>query len=104
VQSVLTKTSSVARQFEGELTQIGAALQSSATGSASSVVAGAVAGYAEQLGSDMQAIAARTSSALTGCAQATQAYLDGDMEMAANAARAAGEAPTPAMPGQGGPR
>ena len=99
VQAVLVQTSAVAQEFDAELRQAGDALASSATGSSSGIVAQALSGFAEQLGTDMQAVAARTSSALTGCARATQAYVDGDLEMAANAARAAAQAPRPSMPG-----
>lgn len=99
VQAVLAQTSAVAQQFDGELRQAGAALQASAAGSSSGIVAQALSGYAEQLSADLQQVVARTGSAVTGCALATRAYVDGDLEMAANAARAAASAPTPAMPG-----
>lgn len=99
VQAVLVQTSAVAQEFHVELRQAGDALQASAAGSSSGIVAQALSGFAEQLGADLQAVAARTSSALSGCAQATQAYVDGDLEMAANAARAAARAPTPSLPG-----
>lgn len=104
VQGVLTSTGSVATEFTGELERVVTALQTSADSSGSGLVAGALVGFATRLGTDMQAVADRTSSAMSGCARAVQAYVAGDAEMAANAARSAAAAPVPAPPGVPGPR
>jgi hypothetical protein len=102
---VLARTDAVAAEFEGQMTTLNAAFAGAGTQSSSTIVADAVAGFAASATSDIQFVFTRTGACINGAAQATNAYLDGDLEMAANAQAAATAAPDPyaSMPGGGGP-
>jgi len=96
----------VASEFEGQLRSVNTALEGAVGQSSSEIVAAAVSGFLQS--SVMPAVGfvfARTGACLSGAAQATNAYVAGDLEMAANAQAAASAAPDPRamMPGGGGP-
>lgn len=65
------------------------------------LVALALSQYAEHATKDLQFIAARAGKSLQGAVDATTAYLNGDLEMAAEAQRKALSAPKLDMPGVG---
>ncbi|MEU4767758.1 DUF6507 family protein [Actinosynnema sp. NPDC023794] len=107
VRGVLARTQSVAADFEREMTSLNSALQGASAQSSSEIVAGAIAGFAEAKMRDIRFVFTRTGACLNGAAQATNAYLQGDLEMAANAQASATAAPDPrtTMPrGGSGPR
>ncbi len=108
VRSVLMSTGNVAKEFDGQMTKLNAGLEGAASQSSSEIVASALSGFAESAGANLQFVFTRTGACLGGAAQATNSYLDGDLQMAANAQASAGAAPNPlaAMPGRsrGGPQ
>lgn len=104
VQGVLSRTETVAQDFEGQMKRLGAALDGAMaqTQPSSEIVASAIVGFMEQLGTPaIEFVFTRTGACMTGAAQATRFYLQGDLEMAANAQAAVSAAPDPAatMPG-----
>lgn len=105
VQGVLGRTQATAGDFEHQMNRMNTALQGSASQSSSDIVAQALVGYANQSAMpQIRAVFTRTAACLNGAAQAVNAYLDGDLEMAANAQASASEAPDAAeMPGGGRP-
>lgn len=106
VRTVLQGTETVAKEFEGQMTTLNTGMEGAATQSSSEIVASALAGYAESATADITFVFTRTGACMGGAAQATNAYLDGDLEMAANAQASAAAAPDPTaiMPGGGGYR
>ena len=106
VQGVLGRTEGVASEFEGQLKSLDAALSGAVSQSSSGIVAGAVEGFMTESG--MPAIGfvfTRTGACLSGAAQATNHYVAGDPEMAANAQASASASPVVSdMPGRGGVR
>jgi hypothetical protein len=64
----------------------------------------ALAGFAQSAADSISFVFTRTGACLGGAAQATNSYLEGDLEMAANAQASATAAPDPraTMPGGGG--
>lgn len=105
VRAVLARTEGVAAEFEGQLTSPGDRLEGAATESSSGIVGEALSGYAESSRADITFVVTRTGACLSGAAGATNAYLDGDTEMAANVQASASAAPDPSaiMPGTGNP-
>jgi hypothetical protein len=68
-------------------------------------VGSALAGFAGALQPQVQGVLDRTSEAVTGCDRAVNAYVAGDLEMAANAQRNAAGVHEPDLPrGPRGPR
>ncbi len=108
VRTVLGNTEAVAREFDGQMQTLNTGIEGAAAQSSSEIVASALAGFAESASADITFVFTRTGACLSGAAQATNAYLDGDFEMAANAQASAYAAPNPleTMPGQsrGGPQ
>ena len=104
VRTVLLSVEEIAKEFEGQMTALNTGVEGAATESSSNIVGSALAGFAESVTANIQFVFARTGSCMGGCAQATNAYLDGDFEMAANAQASAYAAPNPldTMPGRGG--
>ena len=104
VRTVLQDTETVATEFEGQMTTLNTGVEGAMTQSSSGIVGSALAGYAESATSDIEFVFTRTGACLDGAAQAANAYLDGDLEMAATAQAAATTAPDPraTMPGGGG--
>ena len=104
VRGVLARTEAVATEFEGQMTTLNSSLQGAGTQSSSAIVADAIAGFAASATADIQFVFTRTGACLNAAAQATNAYLDGDLQMAANAQAAAAAAPDPyaSMPRGGG--
>jgi hypothetical protein len=89
VRGVLGRTQTVAQQFEDELGAIGPALQGAAENSSSAIVATAVEGFASAVQGDIRFALDRTTAALRGAGEAMNAYVHGDLQMAANAQAAA---------------
>ncbi|TQK44372.1 hypothetical protein FBY35_5875 [Streptomyces sp. SLBN-118] len=113
VQGVLTKAGKAA---EG-LSNAGKTLETTMTSAAKSagtvtqgghekdgtmgLVAGALGQFIEAHQRRLAYIAARTSNSLTGAAKATNAYVQGDLDMAADAQREALKEPKIDLPGVG---
>lgn len=95
VRDVLTRTQAVATEFEGQMTSLNTALQGAGNECSSEIVGQAVAGFIESAKANIQFVFTRTGACLTAAAQATNAYLDGDLVMAANAQASATAAPDP---------
>jgi hypothetical protein len=106
VRTVLQNTETVAKEFEGQITTLNTGMEGAATQSSSEIVTSALGGYLESATADIAFVFTRTGACMGGAAQATNAYLDGDLEMAANAQASASAAPDPtaSMPGGGGYR
>jgi hypothetical protein len=101
VQGVLSRTQSVAAEFEGQLASMTSAMESGATNSSSPIVASAVQGFGSAVESEVRFVLSRTNAAISGCAQAVNAYAQGDVDMAANAQRNAAGVSVPDLPGRG---
>ena len=95
VRGVLTRTQGVASEFEGQMTSLNAAVQGAGAQCSSGIVGEAIAGFFESARSNIEFVFTRTGACLNAAAQATTAYLDGDLEMAGNAQAAATAAPDP---------
>jgi hypothetical protein len=94
VQSVLARTQTTAGEFEGQMTRLNSALEGAAGQSSSDIVAGALVGFATEAAMpQIQFVFTRTAACLNAAAQAVNAYLDGDLQMAANAQASAVAAP-----------
>lgn len=102
VAGVLQKTQSVAQSFEPQVQSMSSAMESAAPNTSSPLVASALGTFAEELKPEVESVMNLTSSAINGCAQAVQAYADGDREMAAQAQANASSVSTPDMPRGGG--
>lgn len=87
VQSVVGRTSEVAKGFKSELKTYGTNLSSAAKSSGSGIVAKALQDFASHHESNIEDMVNQASRSLTGAVNATKAYVAGDMEMAANAQR-----------------
>lgn len=94
VGGVVNKTKDVAEDFEGQLTAIDGALVGGAKNSGSGIVQQALSDYVDTSTPDIKFIVHRTGQTLTAAVNATNAYLEGDLQMAANAQRSA-TAPPP---------
>ncbi|MEU4208769.1 DUF6507 family protein [Streptomyces sp. NPDC026206] len=64
-------------------------------------VGAALAEFANKWGADLQYVAKRTAASLNGAAEATRKYVEGDLELAANAQHEALAEPKIDMPGEG---
>ncbi|MFI6686621.1 DUF6507 family protein [Streptomyces sp. NPDC050485] len=67
-------------------------------------VAAALGEFMQHWQKDLRYVVERTGKSLTGAAEATNEYVKGDLEMAAQAQHTAAEEPTPAPPGFSGKR
>lgn len=99
VAGVLGATETAAKGFEEQITTLNAGLQSAASQTSSELVATALAEFATAQTGHLQFVFTRTGACLTGAAGATNAYVAGDEQMAANAQSAAYAAPGSAPPG-----
>ncbi|RAY11955.1 hypothetical protein DPM19_26740 [Actinomadura craniellae] len=70
-------------------------MEYAAKASGSSIVAQALAGFGKHHHPTLTGLAQRTSRCVQGAVNATKAYLQGDLEMAAEAQRNAARAPEP---------
>jgi hypothetical protein len=104
VWGLLGRTEMVASEFDGQVTARNAGLQGVVGQSSSSIVAAALEGFDGAQTADIGFVFGRGAAATNGAMRATEAYVVGDLEMAANAQAAASAAPDPrvAMPGGGG--
>ncbi|WP_406322167.1 DUF6507 family protein [Streptomyces sp. NBC_01637] len=104
IQGVLKTTGETAGKIESYAKSYGKHLTSAATSAGTitaedggeggekaggGLVALALSQYAEHATTDLKFIAARAGKSLTGAVDATTAYLDGDLEMAAESQRKA---------------
>ena len=94
VQGVLARTGEVATGFDTALTTLSSSLQGAASAAASGAVGAALAEFASSVTADVQAVFLRTQAAVNGCAGAVDAYVAGDLQMAANAQSSAAAAPS----------
>ena len=93
VQGVLGRTEGVASEFEGQMTRLNTALEGAVGQSCSEIVASAVSGFMQWSATPVIGfVFTRTGACLSGAAQATNHYVQGDLEMAANAQAAASAA------------
>jgi ankyrin repeat protein len=101
VRGVLSRTESVARDFDEQMKSLNTALQGAAEQSSSGIVAQALEGLAASQSQSIQFVFTRTGACMNAAARATNYYLQGDHEMALHAQAAATSAPQPApiMPG-----
>lgn len=90
VRGVVSRTQDIAGQFETELAAIGSSLEGGAENSSSSIVATAVAGFADAVQGDIRFVLERTGATLQAAVSATVAYVQGDLDMAASTQAAAG--------------
>ena len=85
VRDVLIRMQAAATPFEGQMTSLNSGLEGAAREAASNLVTGALTGFVEAIQHDLQFVFIRTGASMNAAAQATKAYVDGDLEMAANA-------------------
>ena len=95
VRGVLGQTHAVASQFDAQTASLDTALRGAVEQSASGIVGLAVQEFLKAKTADVQFVFARTEACMNAAAQATNHYLQGDLEMAANAQSAATAAPLP---------
>jgi hypothetical protein len=95
IQAVLTKTQGVAKGFEAEMTSIQTGMQNGTQATQSQIIATAMSTFAEKIKPDLEFIVKRTGDAMTGAVNAVNAYEKGQLEMAANAQKAASSAKVP---------
>ncbi|SKA10393.1 hypothetical protein SAMN02745673_02468 [Marinactinospora thermotolerans DSM 45154] len=69
---------------------LGTHVEEAGTAADSGPIGTALAEFLEEYGTTLQGMVAKTASAITGCTDATTAYLDGNLEMAAEAQNNAG--------------
>lgn len=105
VQGVLAATEGVAAEFETQMTTLRSGLEGAVAQSSSEPVSAALMELAEAQARNTEFVFTRTGACLNGAAQATNAYVAGDEEMAATAQAAAASAPDPTamMPGHAVP-
>lgn len=101
VAGVIAATQGIAREFETQAATLSAAIDGAGGECGSGLVAGALSELAAAQSVQVEGVYARTGACLTGAVNATNAYIDGDLQMAANAQAAATAAPVPDMPGLG---
>lgn len=103
VEGVLGRAEGVVSEFESRMSGMYADLGGAAGQSGSGLVAGALGGFGEVQAGGIGFVFARAGAAVSGAARATRAYVEGDLQMAANAQAAASAAPDPrgSMPGGG---
>ncbi|QUG99935.1 hypothetical protein HUO13_03150 [Saccharopolyspora erythraea] len=95
VQGVLQQVEGVADDFEGHLRSINSAMEGAGTQASSGIIGQALTGFADSQRSSIEFVFTRTGAAMNGAVNATQAYVRGDLEMAANAQSNATAAPDP---------
>ncbi|TDQ52268.1 DUF6507 family protein [Actinorugispora endophytica] len=73
------------------LTTFGTHVESAGTACASEPIGIALSEFVEEYSEDLTSMVAKSASAITGCVDATTFYLDGNLEMAAEAQGNAGD-------------
>jgi hypothetical protein len=107
VQGVLTRTTGIADGFRGAVEQFSTGMEAAASASQSGPVTAALGEFAGVVGQDVQFVVGRTQAAVSGAVGAVNAYVAGDLQMAANAQASASAAPSGEFAGGGmrnGPR
>lgn len=95
VDGVLAATHDGGTEFETHLAALDADLGGGAEQAGSEPIAAALAGWLDTARPDLEFLPARTGACLQAAVTATNAYLQGDDEMAARAQDAAWSAPDP---------
>lgn len=98
VIQVLKNVESEAIELGTSLDTLPASLEAAALGTQSAAIAEAIQGWMEMESPTLKGVSQRINAAMTGAADATKAYIQGDLEMAANvqaAQVAAATAPPP---------
>jgi hypothetical protein len=105
VKSVLIKTGNVADDIEAQAKSYGSHLESAATSAGTLTMGGerpeggpvgaALAEFAQRTRDDITYVAARAGKSIQGTVDATTAYVEGDLGMAADAQRETLKAPDP---------
>lgn len=95
VQDVLTATYEVALGFDAQVRTLNTAIDGALAQCSSGQVAEALSELATAQTAQVNGVFTRTQACLTGASNATTAYLDGDLEMAATAQAAASAIPVP---------
>lgn len=105
VAGVLKQVDPHAQALGDALGDLEGALTAAVTGTQSPAISDAVGSYLEQVeGPRITSMSTRIQAAAAGVVNATTAYVDGDLEMAGNAQRAAVEAVyPPELSMRGGP-
>ncbi|OEV03420.1 DUF6507 family protein [Streptomyces oceani] len=112
INGVLTSTAEVAKGFEKQVKSYGGNLKSAASSAGTldmgegkapeaGLVGLALSQFAENTETDLRFIAARAGKSIEGAGKATEAYLNGDLAMAAEAQSEAQKKPDLDMPGEG---
>ncbi|MBB6173853.1 hypothetical protein HNR23_003913 [Nocardiopsis mwathae] len=81
----------------GEITAVGKNMETAAAKAASEPIGIALRGFFGFCSADMGAMAAKTASAVNGCSGAVVAYMNGNLEMAAEAQANAGFVEDPGL-------
>jgi hypothetical protein len=84
VIQVLKNVESEATELGSSLESMAGSLQAAAEGTQSGAISEALQGWMEVEGPNLKAVSQRINAAMTGAADATKAYIQGDLEMAAN--------------------
>ena len=93
VSGVVSRTGERAEAFVTAATSMADALAEASGACGSLIVGGALNGFADYIDPATIAVKGRTDRILTAATEATQAYVDGDLEMAATAQSNAAAAP-----------
>lgn len=101
VGGVVASTRGVAAGFDTQTTTLNSAIDGALSESGSALVAGSLGDLAAAQKVQVDGMAERALACFAGAANATNAYVEGDLQMAANAQAAASSAPVPDMPGVG---
>lgn len=87
VRGVVNRTVEEAKKFEGEAKTYATAIENAAASCGSGIVAKALADFAAHHKDAFKFLVERSSKVITAGVEATQAYIQGDLEMAARAQR-----------------
>lgn len=90
MQGVVRRTQAAGRGFERVGNHYSSGAKSAAGGAGGPIVSLAIVHFASHHENTLPHLVKQTMSSLTGAVNATNAYLHGDLEMAANAQRTAG--------------
>ncbi len=101
VHGVVAATAGIAAEFDTHAATLNTAIDGAGAECSSGLVAGSLTELAAAQAVQVEGVYARTNACLAGARNATDAYIAGDLQMAANAQTAASSAPVPDMPGVG---
>jgi hypothetical protein len=101
VIQVLKNVESEATEMGSSLETLPASLEAAVTGTQSAAISEAIQGWMAMESPTLKSVSQRINAAMTGAAEATKAYIQGDLDMAANVQAAqvtAATAPPPVEP------